>query len=115
MEIIKTKLPLIFAIIMFLALCGLAFYCVFIRSIDYYTCIDNAAVQEVDNGDYEYKLRAYDTHGKIQEVDFKANKKLRDGAYLKLETKAIRGVVFWEEVGYDELPQDVRFRYQENN
>lgn len=113
MENLKTKLPIIFATLMFLALCGLAFYCVFIRSVDYYTCIDNAYSQEVDNGDYEYKLRAYDAHGKMQDVSFKANKVLRDNAYLKLETKAIRGVVFWEEVSYDELPQDVKFRYQE--
>lgn len=72
-----------------------------------YTRIDNAAMMHKD-GEYEYTLEAYDESGGAREETFKASKKLREDAFLKLEVMPIRGVVSWEEVQLDEIPQPAR-------
>lgn len=115
MSNIKEKLPIVFGVIIFIAVCAIAYYVLMIRTSDFYTQIDNATVKPVNNGDYEYSLRAYDPHGKMRDVTFTANKELREDAFLKLKVMAVRGVVNWEEVYYDELPQDVQNRYQDPN
>ena len=93
---------------MFLAICALAFYLVLVRSVDYFTQIDNTNVEELSAHEYRYELTAFDEHGKMHDVRFTAYKKLREGAYLKLKVMAVRGVVSWEEVQYEELPLDTR-------
>lgn len=114
MNSIKEKLPVIFGAIVFIAVCAIAYYILMVRTTDFYTQINNADVKAVDHGEYEYTLRCYDAHGKMQDYTFKANKQLREDAFLKLEVMSIRGVISWEEVQYDELPQDVQHRYQDN-
>lgn len=111
MESIKEKIPVILASVMFIALCVWAYFAVFIQTSVLYTQIDNSQPRTISNSEYEYELRAYDKHGKMQNVSFKANKILREDAYLRLETMSIRGVVSWEEISFDELPPDVQFRY----
>lgn len=111
MNNLKEKIPLIFGAIIFVAVCALAYYVLMIRTMNYYTQIDNTNATYLSGGEYKYTLRAYDEHGKIEDVTFKANRELREDAFLKLEVMSIRGVVNWEEVNYDELPQDVRSRY----
>ncbi len=113
MNELKEKIPVAIGIILFIVLCGVAFYFVLIRSVYYYTQIDNEYATKTSVNEYEYKLRAYNEHGQIQDVDFKANKELREDAFLRLESNAVRGVINWEEVTYDELPQDVKSRYQQ--
>lgn len=113
MNNVKEKLPIIFGAIIFVAVCALAYYILMIRTTNFYTQIDNTNVKTIHGGEYEYTLRAYDEHGKMQDITFKANKELREDAFLKLETMSIRGVVSWEEVNYDELPQDVQSRYRD--
>ena len=54
--------------------------------------------------DYRYDLPAANANGEEQELGFDTSRELRDGAYLKLETLALRGVVQWEEVAWDEIP-----------
>lgn len=115
MESIKEKLPIILASLMFVALCVWAYFVVFVQTSNLYTQIDNEYSKNLSNDEYEYSLRAYDEHGKMQDVTFKANKILREDAYLRLETMSIRGVVNWEEVSFDELPADVQFRYNNTN
>lgn len=114
MNSFKEKLPVILGGIVFLAVCAVAYYILMIRTTEFYTQIDNTNVKTVDNGDYEYTLRCYDAHGKMQDFTFKANKQLREDAFLRLKVMSIRGVVNWEEVQYDELPQDVQHRYRDN-
>ena len=55
-----------------------------------------------------YRLPAYDEQGNGREVSFGTERQLREGAYLKLEIEPIRGVVGWEEVSFDELPQEAQ-------
>ncbi len=112
MQSIKERIPVVLAVIIFLAVCALGYYLIMVHSTDYFTQIDNSKVEQLTNNEYEYDLTAYDEHGKMREVSFKANKKLRESALLKLKVMAIRGVVYWEEIEYNELPQDVQPRYQ---
>lgn len=102
---------MIIIILIFIGICGLAFYIVMVRSTDYFTQIDNSNVRQLSGNEYEYELRAYDEHGKMRDVTFKAYKELREDAFLKLEMMSLRGVVNWEEIDYDELPYDVKARY----
>ena len=41
-------------------------------------------------------------------MDFDTSRVLRDGAYLRLEIAAFRGVISWEEVAWAELPAAVQ-------
>lgn len=113
MQRLKENLPFIAAVVIFIAVCVAAYYLVVVRKVDYYTQIKNAEVNKISELEYEYQLRAYDEHGKIRDVEFKAHKELRKDAFLKLEVMSWRGVVGWEEVQYDELPYDVKARYQD--
>lgn len=108
MEKIKESLPVIIIVGMFLAVCALAFYLLLVRSVDYFVQIDNTNVKELSVNEYQYELTAFDEHGKMRDIKFTAYKKLREGAYLKLQVMAVRGVVSWEEVQYDDLPLDTR-------
>ncbi len=55
--------------------------------------------------DYHYDLPAVSADGRERELGFDTSRELRDGAYLKLETLALRGVFSWEEVAWDEVPE----------
>lgn len=84
----------------------------------YYVQIDNSKLEKVDsrggvinfNGsmDYSYTLAAYDENGQGTYLTFGASRELREGAYLKLTVKPVRGVVEWSEVAYEELPPAVQ-------
>jgi len=106
----KDRILLAIGVIILVAACAFTIYYVFFKTSYRFVQIDNTAVQPVDT-EYEYKLRTYDERGRMKDSSFRANKILRDKAYLRLETNALRGVIFWEEVSYDELPKDVQFRY----
>lgn len=112
MESIKERLPVILSIILFFALCIWAYAVVFVQTTNLFTQISNDNVRLIQNNLYEYTLRAYNEHGKMQDVTFTANKELREDAYLRLETMSLRGVVNWEEVSFEELPADVQARFQ---
>ncbi len=111
METFKDKLLFTFGIVVLLGVCGLAYYLLVVHTSLCYTQIDNSQVSKIDNNEYKYELTAYDEHGKIQQVEFKAPRELREDAYLKLETMWVRGVISWEEVQYEDLPYDVKSRY----
>lgn len=69
-----------------------------------YTQVDNGSVAR-DGIEYEYTLPAYDEGGGVHETTFKASKELREDAYLKLDVMPIRGVVNWEEVRIEDIPE----------
>lgn len=60
---------------------------------------------------YRYTLPAYSARGEEQELSFGASKELRDGAFLRLTVKPVRGVVNWEELSYDALPSAVQLYF----
>lgn len=111
MENIRSKIFAGFAAIVAIIVCVLGYFTFFVNSTPYYTRIDNSEVKQLAANEFEYNLTAYDQHGKMTKLTFKANKKLREDAYLELDVMFIRGVVNWREVQYNELPQDVQSRY----
>ena len=80
----------------------------FVSSTEYYAQVDNTRISpagENSNGfDYHYGLPAVDASGGEETLGFDTSRELREGAYLKLETLALRGVVRWEEVAWDDIP-----------
>lgn len=114
MECIKEKLPVVIGIIIFLILCGVAFYYLFIGQTVYYTQIDNTKIVEPDVPDdmkYEYTLDCYKENGKKKTLRFKTSRELREDAFLIIEYMEITGVHSWAKVQYDELPKKVQSKY----
>ncbi|MBD5080829.1 MAG: YxeA family protein [Ruminococcaceae bacterium] len=89
----------------------------------YYTQIDTAKMTENEEAGrggvidftggmrYLYTLTCYDGNGKEKELNFGANKELRDQAFLKLTVRPVQGVVAWEEVQYNDMPDHVKEKY----
>ncbi len=95
----------------------------------YYTQIDQTKMTENEKAGqggvidftggmrYLYTLTCYDEKGREKEFTFGANKELRNEAYLKLTVRPVQGVVAWEEVQYNDMPDLVKEKYAspENN
>ncbi|GAA4831483.1 hypothetical protein GCM10023310_05860 [Paenibacillus vulneris] len=77
----------------------------------YYTMVSGPGVQNM-NGRYEYKLTVYTEKGKGKEMEFSAGKQLRNEAYVRLYHTLLRGVTYWEEVTFEELPEAVQQKYR---
>lgn len=76
-----------------------------------YMQIDNTRCVEIapDAGmTHEYTLPAAGAEGKSEQITFRTERVLREGAYLKLTVAPLRGVTAWEEVQPDALPQAAR-------
>ena len=114
MENIKEKLPMIVAVFIAIAIIYLGYYFSFAHKDLYYTKIDNEKKEQLSASDdmkYEYTLTSYNKNGKEKELKFKTSRELRQDAFLELDVMAMRGVVDWREVQYDELPQRVQENY----
>lgn len=110
MDSIKEKMPMIIAVIVAIAICGIAFY--FFENYEpvYFTQIDNTKIQSISATDemkYEYTLDCYNENGNKKEIKFKTSRELREDAYLMLEVR-ILGVHSWKEVQVNELPEKVK-------
>lgn len=57
---------------------------------------------------YWYELPAYRDNGSSVEVEFSAQKELRQGAYLKLYVKHGNEVTSYDEVNFNEIPKEAR-------
>lgn len=114
MDNIKEKLPMIIAVLIAIAILFLGYYFSFAHKDLYYTKIDNKKIEQVSASDemkYEYTLISYNKNGKEKELKFKTSRELRQDAYLELDVMAMRGVVDWREVQYNELPKKVQENY----
>ncbi len=81
----------------------------------FYTQIDNTKYTitiDDDKNLYEYKLDSYNDKGSLKNISFKTTRELRGGAFLKLKYTNLGGVVTWEEVKWDELPEKLHSIYQ---
>lgn len=115
MEDVKDKLCLATLIIIFITLCSLAYYFLVYQTKEYYVQIDNTKVElltTTDNMKYRYTLTGFNEVGKEKEIKFRTTRELKEGAYLKLDVMAFRGVVSWNEVQKEELPDRVKEVYQ---
>ena len=114
MEEIKEKIIISFAVFLFLSLCGLAYYYLFVGTTKYYTQVDNTKIVEVasdDNMKFQYTLDCYQENGKKKSIKFKTSRELREGAFLEIEYMEVTGVHAWREVQYKELPKKVKTKY----
>lgn len=90
----------------------------------YYTRIDNSNIEQLDprggvidfNGgmSFAYNLSSYDQSGKKTKIRFGTSRILNEGAFIKLTVIPIRGVIDWEEVSSEQLPEEVRSQYPES-
>ena len=111
MDEIKGKIPMIIAIIAVVALLVILCYLFFVQKSDYYVQIDNTKIEQIsrtDNMKYKYTITGYNQNGNSKEIEFNTSRELREGAYLKLEVMLLRGVITWEEVEPNELPDKVK-------
>lgn len=117
MNFVKEKLAIILGIIIFIVLfIAVGYYLENSKSI-YYTKIDNKKIEELSASDdmkYKYTLTSYNELGKAKEITFKTSRELKNDAYLKLEVLSISGVHSWEEVSFDNLPDEVKKHYNSN-
>lgn len=108
MNDVKEKIPMIIAVIAVIALLVILFYLFFEQKSEYYVQIDNSKIEQIsrtDNMKYKYTLTGYKENGNSKELEFNTSRELREGAYLKLEVMLLRGVINWEEVEIDRLPE----------
>lgn len=81
---------------------------------DWYTQIDNSCAKRISQSDgmnYEYTLSCFDSDGRQRDISFKTERELREGAYIKLSVQPLRGVTYWEEVIWDDMPDAAREHY----
>lgn len=110
MDSMKEKIPMIIAVIVAIAICGIVFFIMENYESVYYTQIDNTKIQSIsatDDMKYEYTLDCYNENGKKKEIKFKTSRELKEDAYLMLEVRTF-GVHAWKEVQVNELPERVK-------
>lgn len=110
MDSMKEKIPMIIAVIVAIAICGIVFFIMENYESVYYTQIDNTKIQSIsatDDMKYEYTLDCYNENGKKKEIKFKTSRELKEDAYLMLEVRTF-GVHAWKEVQVNELPEKVK-------
>ncbi len=113
MEGIKEKIPMILAFIVGIVICVAVFYWVENYNENYYAQIDNTKIEKLSTSDemkYQYTLDCYTEKGNKKEIKFKTSRELKEASYLKLEV-LVTGVHKWEEVQYNELPEEVKANY----
>lgn len=54
---------------------------------------------------WKYELECFDASGQSSTCTFGTAEKLEDGQLIRLETDSLRGVLSWELIGLDEVPQ----------
>ena len=106
MDEIKEKTLELFGIIAFIAICFVVIYVLFYQSTDYYVKVDNTKLKALSEEDmkFEYTLDGYNSKGSFKKLTFKTSRKLKEGAYLKLEVMYVRGVINWEEATFKQIP-----------
>ncbi len=120
---IKGKLAILLGVILFVTICGVAYYYIFEGDFIYYTQIDNTKLEQIDSKGgvidihggmkYEYTLTMYDENGKSKEIKLGTNRELKEDAYLKVNYFFLRGVYKWEEIQYNDLPNKVKDHYKD--
>lgn len=84
------------------------------NAVSYYSRIDNekaAAIPPHGGMNYRYSLQVYGEDGEGKALDLDTSRILKDGAFIRIEVAALRGVISWEEVQYEELPAPVQQKY----
>ncbi len=120
----KKKLSIGIAVVVIIVVGFIGFCMWFLSgtgSTYYYSQIDNSKIEQTESKsgvinfsgsmDYSYTLFSYDENGKGKDITFGTSKELKEGAFIRLTVRPIRGVLEWKEVQYDELPAAVQSNY----
>lgn len=75
--------------------------------IYYYTNLIDQSYQ-LKNNRYEYTLSCINASGEKRNCTFTTSKKLKENSFLKLYYARFRGVTFWEQINYVDLPLKVQ-------
>lgn len=102
-----------------LVLAGIAAMGIFYQSTSanaasYYGRINNEQVEEITphgGMNYRYHLLVYDDSGKAHDLDLDTSRILKDSAFILIKTAPLRGVLSWEELQYEQLPEVVQTKY----
>lgn len=93
------------------ALAAVALYSEFSDPAQVYVQVDDNRVRSIEpHGGmaYSYTLDGVTPDGKPAPVTLDTERVLRDKAYLLLRTRPLVGVVSWEEVAWDQIPEATR-------
>jgi uncharacterized protein (TIGR01655 family) len=63
-------------------------------------------------GVYRYRMMGVQADGREKKLDFTANHNLRHGAYLKVLENRNRGVISWEEVQREDVPEEALYQLE---
>lgn len=77
----------------------------------YYTKIVNDGTSLNSQKRYEYTLDTYSKRGEVKKLIFTSSKQLRESTYLELYVAPFRGVTYWQEIQWEELPDPVKSIY----
>lgn len=90
---------------------------VFGNYVYYYTRIDNTKYSNTHKNNeiyYTYTLPSYDPDGDMSELVFDTVRELRSNAFLKLKVSRVVGVLDWEEVKLNDIPEAIRGLFSQN-
>ena len=91
---------------------------VFGNYLYYYTQIDNTKyVNSLKHGDsyYTYTLPSRSEDGDTAELVFDTVRELRADAFLKVKVSRVAGVLDWEEVKLNDIPETIRNFFTQND
>ena len=105
------------ALILVAGICsmGLLFQSTTDNAENLYSQIDNEKIAPITphgGMNYRYTLQAYGEDGRSKSMELDTSRVLKDGAFIKIQTVPMRGVIGWEEMQYEELPPAVQGRYE---
>lgn len=114
-----TRLVLLVFLAIFIVAGGAVWYAEYYSRETYYVFIkeDGKIEKEGDKpqellGLYHYRIIGVQSDGHEKELDFTANHNLRHSAYLKVLENKKRGVISWEEVQREVVPEATLFQLE---
>ncbi|EKF50884.1 YxeA family protein [Lactococcus garvieae] len=99
------KILLILAAALVLIGGGYSWYHASYGGTSYYVKIREDGGQQLTR--YNYKMDGLDSKGKKKELEFMSHHNLRHEAYLKVLNNNKKGVISWEEVQRNDIPEKV--------
>ena len=74
---------------------------------------DSGVIRPNGGMPYQYTLDAYDENGQKYEVVFGTEKPLKEDHHILLEKSPLRGIISWQEVSLEDLPEKAAAHYKQ--
>ncbi len=118
------KIFIVIGIISIGTICFITYFLSETGSTYYYTQIDNSKIEQVNSRkgvidfhggmSYSYTLPAYTENGSKKNITFGTSRELKESAFIRLKVMPIRGVIEWNEIQYNALPNAVQKNYTDS-